>query len=416
MMPPALHGVRIVDLAQAWAGTYASQTLADLGATVLKVEARSRPDSWRGGYEGERGSPAYPVEGRGDQPWNRSYRANSVNRNKYGITLALNTPEGRGMFLDLVRDADIVLENFTPRVLPNLGLSFEELRAVRPSIVLVSMPAYGRTGPYSDFGGIGGTIEPMSGNAWLLGERNAGPDVSGLMYSDPVAGLHGVAAALIGLFRSRKTGIGRHMEVSQQETMVGMLGEFFARGDLASLGRQENRDSAMAPHGIYPCEGDDQWVAIAVRNDDDWAAFVRACNDPELGTPAYATAERRLAAQDDLDAIVGRWTAARSAAEVERLLLAEGVPVGKARLMDEVVQCPQLRDAGFFVEVPQPDGLPAKTMAGFLARLSRSSASIRLGPVEHGQHSREVLAEYLGIDDEEYARLEAAGITGSGPP
>lgn len=404
-----LEHVRIVDLTQAWAGTYATQLLADMGAQVIKIESRTRLDPWRGTF----GTVAQEGEG---PPYNRSYLHNSVNRNKLGITLDLATTRGRELFLGLVRDCDVVAENFTPRVLKNFGLGYERLEAERPGVILLSMPAFGLTGPYSEFPGIGGTVEPMGGNSWLLGEPGGEPQASGVMYADAVAGLNGAAAVLTALYQRSVSGRGCHLEVSQQESMIAMLGEFYAGADLAGLSRLGNADLELAPHEIYRCRDDDSWVAIAVRDDDQWRRLREVCRDvTALQDGRFDTAAARYAARADLDALLEGWTVRRSAAEVESILNDVGIPAARVRSVSELSECPQLAARDFFVTVEQPEVGRQRT-AGIAARLSRTPGSVRLPAPRHGEHSREVLRDLLGLDDAALDELEAAGITGEGPP
>ncbi|MCC6388246.1 MAG: CoA transferase [Dehalococcoidia bacterium] len=411
-----LEHVRILDLTQAWAGSYGLQLLADLGAEVIKVESRSRPDPWRGGFVASRGLPCYPTDGPGERPYNRSYLANSVNRNKFGITLDLNTAEGRTLFLDLAKTADVVTENFTPRVLSNLGIGYDVLNAVRPGIILLSMPAFGLSGPYKDFPGIGGTIEPMSANASLLGEAGGRPQVSGVMYPDAVAGLNGAAAVLTALHARATTGNGAHMEVSQHESMIAMLGEFFASDTLPELARVGNRDLHLVPNGIYPCAGDDEWVAISVRDESDWANLRDAVDAPALRDQALCSVEARRAREDAIDTAIAAWTASRPAPAVEELLCAKGVPAARIRSMPDVLACPQLNASGYLQSVPQPEGIPPAPMPGIIANLTATPGRIRMPATGHGEHSHDVLRRILGLGESELAALEAKGIIGAGPP
>ncbi|MFN8508313.1 MAG: CoA transferase [Dehalococcoidia bacterium] len=411
-----LEHVRILDLTQAWAGSYGLQVLADLGAEVIKVESRSRPDPWRGGFVASRGLPCYPDDGPGERPYNRSYLANSVNRNKFGITLDLNTAEGRGLFLELAKTADVVTENFTPRVLGNLGIGYDVLDAVRPGIILLSMPAFGLSGPYKDFPGIGGTIEPMSANASLLGEVGGRPQVSGVMYPDAVAGLNGAAAVLTALHARATTGKGAHMEVSQHESMIAMLGEFFASDALPGLARVGNRDLQFVPNGNYPCAGDDDWVAISVRDESDWARLRDVIDAPDLRDQTLGSVEARRAREDAIDAAIAAWTATRSAAVIEEQLVAAGIPAARVRSIADVLACPQLNASGYLQTVPQPEGIPPAPMPGIIANLTATPGCIRMPAARHGEHSHEVLQRILGLEESELANLEAKGIIGAGPP
>lgn len=347
-----LEHIVITDLTQAWAGSYALQLLADLGATVIKIESRTRPDPWRGGFRGERGIQAYPSDGPGNRPYNRMWLANSVNRNKLGITLDLANAECREIFLALVAKSDVVSENFTPRVLPNFGLGFERLRERKADIILLSMPGYGLDGPYSDYPAIGGTIEPMSGNAALLGEPGGNPQNSGLMYPDAVAGLHGAAAVLAALRRRATTGEGSHVEIAQQESMLSMTAPFYVH------------DGWEAPAGnLNPLGGDDR---IEPGTGGKWLAHV-----------AGVTAPVRTTAQ--------------------------------------VMDCEQLAARGFFVDVEQVDIGPQR-MAGVAPRLHRTPGTVRFAAPGHGADSRRVLNEVLGLDDATLDRLEREELIGEGPP
>lgn len=411
-----LEHIRILDLTQAWAGSYALQLLGDLGAEVIKVESRSRPDPWRGGFGGSSGLPCYPFDGPGQRPYNRSYLANSVNRNKYGITLDLNTSEGRSLFLEIAKTADVVTENFTPRVLNNLGIGYEVLNAVRPNIILLSMPAFGVSGPYRDFPGIGGTIEPMSGNAWLMGEIDGGPHVSGVMYPDAVAGLNGAAAVLTALHARAETGKGVHMEVSQHESMIAMLGEFFAGDELAGLGRMGNRDLRCVPNGIYPCVGEDEWVAISVRDENDWTRLGGAINADVLRDAALCSVDSRRAREDEIDEAIRSWTSGLPAAVAEQQLREAGLPAARVRSIADVLACPQLNATGYLQTVVQPEGIAPAPMPGIIAHLRSTPGRIRMPAPGHGEHSYEVLQRILGCSEAELDELEAKGIIGAGPP
>lgn len=347
-----LEHIVVTDLTQAWAGSYATQLLADLGAKVIKIESRTRPDPWRGGFRGERGIQAYPSDGPGERPYNRMWLANSVNRNKMDITLDLSNPECRELFLALVRQSDVVAENFTPRVLPNFGLEYERLRQEKEDIILLSMPGYGLDGPYSDYPAIGGTIEPMSGNSALLGEPGGLPQTSGLMYPDAVAGLHGAAAVLAALRRKARTGAGSHMEISQHESMLSMTAPFHAH----------------------------EW----------W--------ETPAGNRAPAGGDARVE-----QGASGQWVASAGG-------LTEAV-----RSIAEVAACEHLAARGFFVDVEQVD-IGRQTMAGVSPLLHRTPGSVRWGTPGHGQDSRRVLRELLGLDERTIDRLEAEGLTGEGPP
>lgn len=412
-----LERIRILDLTQAWSGPFATQILADLGAEVIKVEARQRMDPWRGASSAMQGGDIYPPDGQGARPHNRVFNANSVNRNKYGITIDLSRERGRDLFRKLVPFADVVAENFTPRVMNQLDLGFAALSGIRPGLVMLSMPAYGGTGPYANFPGIGSTIEPMAGNSYLLGYEGGPPLNSGVMYSDAVAGAFGAAAVLTGLHHKERTGRGQHIDLSQQEAMLAMLGHAVVAHSLTgeTPTQQGNRDTQMAPHRNYRCQGHDQWVAIAARDDEDWTRLCEAIGRPGLAAdPRFARTASRLDNRAVVDLIVEGWTSQRPAAEVESALQAAGVPVGKVRTMAEIHACPQLNTRDFLTSVDHPDA-GRHTTAGIPVRLSRSPGAVRRPAPGLGEHSVELLRRFLHLPDDEIADLIADGITGDEP-
>ena len=269
-----LEDVRAVVLTQAWSGAFATQLLADMGADVIQIEAPGRLDPWRGSLGGQE------VRSDGEtihRPYNQRPSYNSVNRNKKAIALDLSDPEGRKIFFHLVKISDVVAENFASGVVGNLGIDYEDLRKVNPSIVMLRMPAFGCYGPYAGYSGNGGSTEPMTGMSHLLGYEGGPPMNSGVMYPDPIAGMMGFSGVLVALHHRARTGRGQLIDLSQQETLIACLGDQILEHTLSgkSPTRQGNRDAWMAPHGFYRCE-DDEWVAIAVRSDDDWQSLGQA--------------------------------------------------------------------------------------------------------------------------------------------
>ena len=230
-------------LTQAWAGAYATRLLADMGAEVIQIEALNRIDPWRGGYP-PRLSGTYPDRVPGDRPYDRNAAYNSVNTGKKGITLDLNYPEARDALLELVSISDVFAENFSARVLPNLGLEYQALREVNPSIVLLRMPAYGCDGPYATYMGNGGSIEPMSGITSLLGYPGGPPINSGVMHTDPFAGMMATSAIMIALHHRARTGQGQEIDLSQQETSIGLIADRVM--EYSMNGKRDWSDAATA--------------------------------------------------------------------------------------------------------------------------------------------------------------------------
>ena len=406
-------------LTQAWAGAYATRLLADMGAEVIQIEALDRPDPWRGGYP-PRLSGTYPDGAPGDRPYDRNAAYNSVNTGKKGITLDLNHDEARNALLDLVSASDVVAENFSPRVLGNLGIGYETLREANPSVVLLRMPAYGATGPYSAYMGNGGSIEPMSGITSLLGYADGPPINSGVMHTDAFAGMMAASAVMVALHHRARTGQGQVIDLSQQETSIGLIADRVIGYSIGkdALERRGNRSDLMAPHNYYPCKGDDCWVAIAARSDDEWhelaAILGNAGGSPELGArfADLAARQRNIA---ELDRIISDWTRDKDAYEVAELLQARGIPAAPVLKATEIPDNPQLRARDFIETLEHPE-TGKQRYAGVAWKLSKTPGRLG-GPAPGiGRHSAEVLREYLAMPSAEIERLIARGITGDTPP
>ncbi len=410
-----LSHMRATVLTQAWAGAYATRLLADMGAEVIQIEALDRPDPWRGGYP-PRLSGTYPGGAPGERPYDRNAAYNSVNTGKKGITLDLNHDEARNALLDLVSVSDVVAENFSPRVLGNLGIGYEALREANPSIVLLRMPAYGATGPYSAYMGNGGSIEPMSGITSLLGYAGGPPLNSGVMHTDAFAGMMAASAVMIALHHRARTGRGQVIDLSQQETSIGLIADRVMGHSVGrdSLERRGNRSDLMAPHNYYRCTGDDSWVAIAIRSDDEWRELADAMGNSELGA-RFRDLGARQRNVGELDRIISDWTRERDAGEVAELLQARGIPAAPVLKATEIPDNPQIRAREFIEALEHPEtGL--QRYAGVAWRLSRTPGRLG-GPAPGiGRHSAEVLREYLAMPDVDIERMVARGITGDTPP
>jgi crotonobetainyl-CoA:carnitine CoA-transferase CaiB-like acyl-CoA transferase len=411
-----LEHIRALVLTQAWAGTLATQLLGDMGADVIQVEALRRPDVWRGGYGPDDLTGIYPHDDPGERPYNRCARFNSVNRNKRGITLDLGTSEGKDLFLALVREADVVAENFSSRVMRNFGLDYAALCTVKPDIIMLSMPAYGHTGPNAAYGGIGGTAEPMSGLASLQGEADGTPLNSGIMYPDPVAGLMGCAAVLIALHHRHRTGQGQFIDLALQEATITFIGEQVLEYTMTGRmpPRLGNRDRWMAPHGTYRCQGDDAWVSLAVRSDDEWQRLAALIGQPWAAEPRLAQAAGRRQHAAELDRYLDTWTSTQNAYEMMKRLQEEGIPCAQVLTPWTVFENVQLQERGFFEEIHHPEA-GTHWYAGIPWKLSRTPGRVRMAAPCLGEHNEEVLGGLLGLSAQDLADLMAGGITGRTP-
>jgi crotonobetainyl-CoA:carnitine CoA-transferase CaiB-like acyl-CoA transferase len=411
-----LSDVRILEFTTAWAGPFAGRCLAYLGATVIKVEAPSHPDSWRGTRSG--GAPGYyPGLRPGPDPQNSNLLFNSQNLDKYSIGLDLKVDGSAEVMRDLAAGADVVLANFTPGVLDRLGAGFEALRQVNPRIVVVEMPAFGPGGPMSRHQGMGKTMEPAAGMTALMGYRDDTPVLTGPAYMDPIGGLNAVAAVLTALRARDRSGVGCRVEVPQVEAAAHWIGEYVL--EQVDTGRTWHPDgnaaAGYAPHGAYPCRGADQWVAIAVRTDAQWRRLCEAMARPGLGTDGrYASAPDRARHQHELAGPIGDWTAGQDKVELAARLQRRGIPAAPVLDGAEIAGSQAMRAAGMIVELDHPRvGRRAYSTTGF--RLERTPGAYTRAAPCFGEHNDEVLRDLLGYDDARIAGLRAAGVIADQP-
>lgn len=416
-MPAALKGIRVLDLTRVWSGPLATRILADFGAEVIKVEDRAArgpagipPDyAQRSGF--------YPDGEAGERPWNRNGFHNKMNRNKLAITLQLNTEAGAAVFKRLAAVSDVVIENYSPRVMANFGLEYERLREVRPDLIMVSMPGYGLTGPYRDRVSWGTTLEPEAGLSSLMGYPDRGPMRLGVAYPDPVAGVHAAAAVLMALWYRRRTGWGQHIDLAQIETATAVIGEAFLGYQLTGRRpeRLGNRHPWMVPHGCYPCRGDDRWLTISARHDDDWRALCQVMGRDDLAEdPRFATPQARWQHQDDLDALIAAWTREQNRDEAMCRLQAASVPAGAVLDARDLAINKHLEARGFFPRLTHPDA-GTHPYPGQPIHLSATPAAFRTDAPALGQDNERIFKGLLGLTDEEYAALEEQEVIGDRP-
>ncbi len=401
-----LQGVRIIDLTHVWSGPLAVRTLADLGADVVKVEAstgrgpRRWNDSPLGGWLG--GEP-------GEDPWNRNALFVKLARNRRSLCMDLKSAHGHRAFLELVAVADVVIENFSARAMPSLGLDHAALQAANPRVIYLTMPGYGSYGPYRDRVAFGPAVEPLSGLTSVMGYGANKPHNTAMALLDPIAALCAASAVVTALRRREATGEGARVELSLHEAGVSYSGpwliEHQLRGQVTPMG---NRHPQMAPHGVYPCAGEDQWVAIGCASDAQWRALCRRVGN---GLDPDATLERRRADHDAIDGALSAWTRVRDKMAATDALQSSGVPAGPVNVTPDMTADPQVIERGFFV--PLEDRTPMPGTPVKMAGLSTSSWS----PCPKlGEHNAAVLEEWLGYDPEQVRALERSGVLAERPP
>ena len=282
---PALDGLRVLDLTQVAAGPYTTLLLALMGAEVIKLESCSRMDINRGQANPRPGDPRlYPNGEPGETPWNRTAHHVHRNINKFAVTLDLATARGKELFLDLARISDVLVENYRASVMDRLGLGYEVVSRVNPQLVYVKISSQGATGPERDYGSLGSTLEQTAGLASVTGYEDQIPMMSNETFPDPVVGILAVGAVMAGLRQRNQKRRGCFVDLSQREATVNLMGEAYLDYSVNGVVAEPmgNRHPEMSPQGVYPCRGEDMWLAISVRGDADWQGLCRALGQPGL--------------------------------------------------------------------------------------------------------------------------------------
>lgn len=397
-----LEGVRVADFTWVWAGPFCTLQLAHLGAEVIRVESSVRPCVTRM-------LPPWPE---GQPGLNRSGYFNQYNQGKYSLALDLKLPEAVAVAKDLVRHCDIVCENFAAGVMDRLGLGYEELRAVRPDIIMISMSGYGATGPESGYVSYGPAQVPLSGLSSLTGYRGYPPMHVGVSYGDPTAGLHAAFAALAALWHREQTGEGQFIDLSQWETTIAVIPEGIIEYAWHGMQpeRNGNRDPVMVPHGIFRCAGEQRWVAIAARDDAEWKQLARAIGRDDLANDeSLASLTGRLRAVDEIELAIEQWTTQHSPQEVTAILQSAGVAAFPCYDSRDLAEDQHLRAEGFFVELDHPE-VGRKLHLGIPWKLSATPCSIRRPAPLLGEHTDYVLGTILGYDRKRIDELRDSGV------
>ncbi len=405
-VPPPLAGVRVVDFTWVWAGPYASMQLAHLGAEVVKIESSERLDVTR-----LLGPWADQQPGK-----DRSGYFNQYNLGKQSVVLDVRHPDGLALLRRMLATADVVIDNRRAGTLARMGFSYEELRALNPRIVAVAMTGFGEDGPERDRMAYGSIIDALSGVASANGAVAGGPTDFPMSLPDPCAGIHAAIATLAALHRARETGHGERVECSMLEASVAafpwpVLYQGVEGRPAPVIG---NRDDRRAPHDVYRCQGHYEWVALYAGDDDDFARLAEAIGRADLAShPRFATAAARGIHADELDAIIGAWTAPRTPDEAAAALRAAGVPAERVAQIPHLFTDGALRSRGFFVAHEHP-AVGVRELPGPAWVTERSPMVAAIAAPCHGAHSRSVLQRWLAVTDDELDRLGAAGVIG--PP
>jgi crotonobetainyl-CoA:carnitine CoA-transferase CaiB-like acyl-CoA transferase len=408
-----LAGVRILDLTRVWAGPLATRILGDLGADLLKIEA----PTGRGQANVAPGQRSGQIGGDQTRPWNQQASFNKLNRNKRSLCIDLKSDVGKTVFLDLVRGADVVIENFSAKAMSRLGLGPDRLREVNPRLIYVAMPGYGLFGPYTDYVAYGPSIEPMTGLTSIMGYGPSEPRVTSVALPDASAGTWGAAAVLAAMERRDRTGRGCLVDLSQHEGAMNLLGEYYVEAQRsgeapAPIG---NAHAVFAPHGVFPCQGDDDWIALAARTEEEWLSFAAVAGRGWALDARFADMQSRREHRAALDDLISDWTLGYQKQELMELLQSVGVPAGAVLSAPDLLSDPHLAARQFFIEFDQPDvgripypGTPVKVQG-------RRGDGWTPAPTL-GQHNRDVLEDILQMTDSDIEELYRAGVIADHPP
>ena len=405
-----LRGIRVADLTMIWAGPYATKILADQGADVIKIESPRAWDNIR--------TLIPPPGAPGEHWWNTNFYFHEYSRNKKSLSLDLASEAGRDVLARLLPHCDVVIENYRTDVMDNLGLTYEWLREQREDIIAVGMAGFGKTGPERDAVGYGPIIEMMSGLTATSGYGDDGvPYKSGISYGDPIAGICAAAAVATALIQRHRTGKGQYIDLAQREVMSTMLGEFYMDWSMNQRlpEHQGTGHDWMAPHNVYPCAGDDDWIAICVRTDEEWEALKRV-----MGVPDWAEAEEysdqilRWEQREELDRRLAEWTSTRAKTDLFDALRAERIPSSPVWKTLEMLHEPHLKARGFYEPLRHPE-VGIWMVHGWLWRSDGAGPCVLSPAPDFGRHNAEILGGLLGMSDAEQQALHDAGIIGDRP-
>ncbi|MFE5706795.1 CaiB/BaiF CoA transferase family protein [Rhodococcus koreensis] len=406
-----LEGVYVLDMTQVWAGPMVTRMLASFGATVIKIEGPTRPDTLRTlGWDLPQ---RFPDGDRGLDPENRNAWFNTQNHGKLGVLLDIRAPEGLALVERLAQRCQVLVSNSRSGAMAKLGLGYDRYRELRgPDAVVAEMSAFGATGERAKLAGFGLQFEAAAAGPWLIGDEQ--PVLTGYAVADAVGGVATAGAIMTAVLHARRTGIGSYIDASLVEAYLSTMGDVVLE---ATLGQNvidrygANRHPGAAPHGIFPV-GDGRWLAVGVHTDQQWQALVKVSADPTIAAPEWASADDRERHIAPLHVAVAQWTKAQpDAARLEALLQDVGVPAAVVATAADVARNPFLASTDYYAEVTHPStgthrypGLPYSVDGRHLAPGSPAPC--------WGEHTDQVLSGLLGLDEAELADLADRGIIG----
>ena len=380
---PSLEGIRILDLTRVWAGPLATRIFGDYGAEVIKITDPRTPLVMDNGLN------------------------NKLNRNKKNIGLRLDKPDGHEIFTELVSISDIVIENFRPRVMRNLRLTYDKLIQFNPTIIMCSMPGFGLKGPYSEYPAFGTTAEALAGLPYLTGYDNHLPISTGIAYGDPVSGLNAVGVLMAALRQKTKQGIGQHIDIALAASPVCNLGEYFVAESvgLPTPVLNGNKSLQMSPHGVYPSKGNDQWIAVAIEHLEQWKSLVRILDSEILKSDDFHNISTRKQKESTIDSAISLWTQKRTGTQIMKIFQESGIAAGIVSNSEQMLEDPHLNKRGIFVTLEEQHYGSKKYDAQSIPGNYR--AKIDWTPIRDvGQDSEFFLQKLLGYSQSECKALE----------
>jgi len=394
-----LEGVRVADFTWVWAGPYCTMHLAHLGAEVIKIESQGRVDVTRR-------LPLYPKGMKGGV--NRSGLFNQWSLGKKSLLVNFDKPEGIALVKELIKKCDVVVDNFATGVMERLGLSYKELKKIKPDLIVASITGYGHTGPQKDYMGYGPAMAPLTGMSAMTGYAGGPPEEIGLSLGDPNGGINAATAICAALAARKRTGQGQCIDVSMWEAMTALVPEGWMEYAMngTEVARDGNHDLWMAPHNCFRCQGEDEWVSIACGSDEEWQALCQVIDQPRLATDSrFRTAKDRKANEEELERILTAWTMPREKWDVTRMLQAVGVAAFPSMNSKDLTEDPHLNERGFFAKLPHPE-VGEKIHTGIPWILTNAPNGVRAPAPLLGQHTDEVMRDVLGYADQDIARLK----------
>ena len=382
----SLAGLRVLDLTRVWAGPLATRIYGDYGASVLKIS-----------------DPRVPLV-------SPNGLNSKLNRNKKNIGLRLDKTDGRNIFLELTAISDVIIENFRPRVMRNLNITYETLARINPHIIMCSMPGFGLEGPYSEYPAFGTTAEALAGIPGLIGYDSSLPISTGIAYGDPISGLNAIGILLTALRHRNITGTGQFIDIALAASPACNLGEFFAAN--SSNGYEPtingNKSEHYSPHGAYKTRGEDQWISISITNEESWKTLTEIIDNPILGSEDYRVFENRKKDEKMIDTHISDWFASKDSKEVMFQLQNRGIAAGVVSNNRQLLSDPHLNEREFFADMDEPL-FGVKRYDGQSIRGNFTSMSGWKTTEDVGESSKEILMELLGYTSDDCEALEKEG-------